>query len=100
MTSLQFLDFLEAKLAEHGVSKVISSARHLADVYRLFERGERARRVVEEALAAMAKEEIAAPADLEERVRAYLSEHPEASWDEAVAALVEDAPSVGKDPAS
>ncbi len=88
MTSLQFLDFLEAKLTEHGVSKVIPSARQLADVYHLFERGERARRIVDEALAAMSKEEIAAPADLEERVRAYLREKPEAPWDEAVAELV------------
>jgi len=88
MTSLQFLDFLEAKLAEHRVSKVIPSARQLADVYRLFERGERARRIVDAALATMSEEEIAAPADLVERVRAYLAEHPEAPWEEAVAELV------------
>jgi hypothetical protein len=59
----------------------------LADAWRLFKRGERARRVVKEALAAMAKEEITAPDDLEERVRAYLSENPEAPWDEAIEAL-------------
>ena len=35
---------------------------------------------MDEALAAMSTEEIAAPADLEKRVRAYLAEHPEASW--------------------
>ncbi len=73
---------------EHGASKVIPSAPQLADVYRLFERGERARRMVDEALAAMSKDEIAAPEDLEERLRAHLIEHPEASWDQAVAALV------------
>ena len=39
------------------------------------------------AIAAMAAEEIAAPGDLQERVRAYLTEHPASSWDEAVAAL-------------
>ena len=28
------------------------------------------------------------PADLDERVRAYLDEHPEMPWDAAVAAIV------------
>jgi hypothetical protein len=87
MTSPEFVALLERKLAEHGVGKVIPDARDLANAYRLFERGARAKRVVDEALAAMSREEIVAPADLEERVRAYLAEHPEASWDEGVEAL-------------
>ncbi len=32
--------------------------------------------------------EIDVPADLDERVRAYIAEHPEVSWDAAVAAIV------------
>ncbi len=78
LTSPQFIDLLELKVAEHGVGKVIPDARKLADAYRLFIRSEHARRVVEEALAAMPTTEIATPADLAERVRAYLVEHPEA----------------------
>ena len=77
MTSPQFVAFLEEKLAEHGAGKVIPSARELADAYCLFARGERARRIAEEALAAMSAEETAVPVDLEEHLRAYLVEHPE-----------------------
>jgi hypothetical protein len=87
MTSRQFIDFIEAKTAENGVRKVIPSDLDLANAYRLFARGARARRIAEEALAAMSTKETAAPADLAERVRAYLAEHPEAPWDEAVEAL-------------
>jgi hypothetical protein len=85
MTSRQFIDLLEAKLTEHGVGKVIPDARMIEDAYRLFVRGERARRVAEEALAAMSEEEgIAVPADLEARVRGYLEQHPAEAWDDAV----------------
>ena len=59
----------------------------MANAYRLFERGARAKRVVDEALAAMPRGKIAAPPDLGGRVRAWLAEHPEASWDKAVLAL-------------
>ena len=87
MTSPQLVEFLEAKFAEHGAAKVIPNARTLADAWRLFKRGRCAQRIAEEALATMPREEIVAPADLAERVRAYLAEHPEAPWDEAVEAL-------------
>ena len=88
MTSRQFVNLLEEKLAEHGAGKVIPSADRLADAYRLLFRGKRAREVAEQALAAMPMEECSAPTDLEERVRAFLQENPDASWDLAIAALV------------
>lgn len=91
MTSRQFIDFLEAKISENGVSKVIPSATDLANAYRLFARGARARRVAKEAMAAMSTEDTAAPDDLEERVRAYLAEHPEVPWDAAVETLMSEA---------
>jgi len=87
MTSRQFIDFLEAKLIEHGVGKVVPSTEALVDAYRLFARGARTRVVVEQAITAMAEEPIATPADLAERVRAWLAEHPEEAWDAAVKAI-------------
>jgi DNA topoisomerase VI subunit B len=87
MTSRQFINFLEEKLAAHGAGKVVPTSDQLADAYRLFFRGKRAREVAERALAALPTEECSAPADLEERVRAYLEENPEAAWDDAVTAL-------------
>jgi hypothetical protein len=88
MTSRQFIDFLEAKIGDNGVSKVIPSALDLANAYRLFARGARARRIAEEALAAMSPGEIVAPDDLELRVRGILKENPSTRWDAAVAALL------------
>jgi hypothetical protein len=87
LTSRQFIDFLESKLTEHGVGKVIPDADRLANVYRLFVRSKRAKQVAEEALAAMSTKGITAPADLEEQVRAYLTKNPGAAWDDAVAIL-------------
>jgi hypothetical protein len=87
ITSRQFVDYLEAKLAEHGVRKVIPDADRLADAYRLFKRGERVAEIAQAAVDKMKEEEIAAPADLAERVRAYLAEHPATSWIQAVSAL-------------
>jgi hypothetical protein len=88
MTSGQFIDLLEAKLAEHSVGKVIPGADELEDAYRLFARGARAKLIAEGALAAMSKEKTTAPTDLVKRVRAYLAKHPESAWDEAVSTLV------------
>jgi hypothetical protein len=79
--------FLENKLTEHGVSKVVPSADALADAYRLFARGARARPIVEAALATVMAADIPVPRDLERRVRSYLAKHPEMSWDDAVAAV-------------
>ena len=41
VSSRRFIDFIEQKLAEHGISKVIPEAAGLADAYRLFVRGQR-----------------------------------------------------------
>lgn len=80
MTLPQFVALLEEKLTEHGVGKVIPSADKLVDAYRRFKFGARARLIVEEALSAMSREEIAATADIETRLRAYIEQHPGASW--------------------
>ena len=90
MASDQFVRFVERKLAEHGVKKVVPGPNCLGNTYRLFARGERVRRVVEECLAAQDDEEIAAPVNLEDRVRRYLEENPVATWDEAVRQVFQD----------
>jgi hypothetical protein len=55
--------------------------------YRLFARSERIRTIVKEAIAADADAEIAVPDDLVAQVRAYLAEHPDEPWEDAVTAL-------------
>jgi hypothetical protein len=51
-------------------------------------RGERVRQVIDDMLKAHAVEEIAVPEDLEQRVREYLGENPEAPWGAAIHAAV------------
>jgi hypothetical protein len=86
MTSRQLVDFVEAKLEEHGVEKLVPDEDVLeAQARRLIEHkltrdlidGER-ERIAQEA----ARKEL--PADLEDRLEALLEERPELSWDAAL----------------
>ncbi len=88
MTSDRFIRFVEDKLVENGVAKVVPPTATLAETYAAHRRGAEAARALEAELARLNAEPVAAPADLEQRVRAYLAEHPASSWDEAIKALV------------
>lgn len=90
MTSDQFVAFVERKLTEHRTAKVIPSAETLAETYAALKRGDMARQALEAELARLNAEPIDVPADLAERVRAYLDEYPKETWDAAVRAVVED----------
>ena len=85
-----FVGFLERKLAEHGVRKVVPDSGTLE---------RHARRVIEQGLAEAALRENRArlqreaaaaelPADLDDRVRLLLEQEPELPWDLAVAAVI------------
>jgi hypothetical protein len=90
MTSRQLVDFVESKLQEHGVEKVIPDdevliehARHHLEM-----------KLSDELLAEHA-EEIARraaaqepPPDLRWRVEELLEEEPELSWDQALAKII------------
>jgi hypothetical protein len=65
MASDQFVAFVERKLTEAGIAKMVPSKDQLEAAYRLFARSERIRTIVEEAIAADADAEIAVPDDLE-----------------------------------
>jgi hypothetical protein len=96
MTSRQFIDFLDQKLTEHGVEKVVPDAE-------IIER--HARRLVEQRLAKeeidkirdrLAKEAAARklPSDLPGRVRKLLADRPELSWDLALALILQRPPAL------
>jgi hypothetical protein len=85
-----FVDFLERKLAEHGIRKVVPDPATLE---------RHARRVIEQGLAEEALREnrarlqaevasAALPEDLGDRVRSLLEQEPGLPWDLAVAAVV------------
>ena len=90
MTSRQLVDFVEEKLEEHGVEKVVPANGALT---------QHARRLLEQASTRKALEDVAAeiaqraaevdlPEDLQDRVQALLAEQPELAWDHALARVV------------
>jgi hypothetical protein len=89
-TSPDLIAWVEGKLHEHGVRKVIPGTAVLAAAYR----GAVAKRLAQQrvqALLAAARDEaeqVRVPARLARKIRRLLQERPEASWTTAVAALV------------
>jgi hypothetical protein len=84
----QLIDFIERKLEEHGVKKVVPDEERLGEAFQLFARGVRLEEAVEAALRDD-RESIEVPADLSQKIRAYLEEHPEMSWEVAVQTIAE-----------
>ena len=89
MTSPQFLEFLERKLKEHHVAKIVPDVATLNEAYVAFERGRRLEEAVEEVLEDIEDEDITPPKNLEKRVRSLLKRKPAIRWDAAVAAIVD-----------
>src|SRR6516162_7213298 len=90
MTSRQLVDFVEQKLAEHGVDKVMPENGAIeGHARRLIERT-----LTEKAIAEMAPDiarraaDAELPKDLDHQIAAILVGHPELSWDQALAQVV------------
>jgi hypothetical protein len=84
----QLIDFIERKLEEHGIKKVVPDEERLAEAFQLFAHSARVEEAVEAALQDD-RESIEVPADLSQKVRAYLEDHPETSWEVAVQIIAE-----------
>jgi hypothetical protein len=91
MPSDQFVEFLENKLEEHGIAKVIPNAETLGKTYQIFTKGEKLKAAFKEAEKAIGAEEDAGaiPVDIVKRVRDILNEHPEIPWHVAVHSLLD-----------
>jgi len=83
LPSDQLVAFIERKLQQHGIAKVVPDQDQLEQTYRLFARSKQVQEVVAKALASAPTGEISIPDDLERRVREYLEQHPDARWDAA-----------------
>jgi hypothetical protein len=92
MTSDTFVDWLERRLTEHGVTKVIPTPDILTKTYQLA----RQTKAINEELArlhtTMRDQAVAIPDDLDARVHATLQENPALSWDAAVWKIVMEEP--------
>jgi DNA topoisomerase VI subunit B len=91
-TSSQFVGWLEAKLDEHGVHKVIPDAETLALQYRRSLARRAVNRKIDEIEASARADaaQAAIPGDLADRVRDLLDEDDSMSWDDAVTQIVMD----------
>jgi hypothetical protein len=87
MTSPQFVVFVERKLKENGVTKIVPDQELLAEVYAGVERGRRLQEAIEE-LDEVDMEDFKPPDDLERRVKAKLKKYPHMRWDAAIEASV------------
>ena len=84
----ELIDFVDRRLTELKVRKIVPVRDTLADAYRQFRRGERIQQLIDVELAK--PDNAPVPRDLVRQVRAYLEEHPEVPWDAAVAHIVRD----------
>src|SRR5258706_5152014 len=89
MTSPQFIAFVERKLKENGVKKVVPDLELLTEAYAGIERGRRLEEAVEE-LDEIDMDDCKPPKDLEQRVRKILEKHPAMRWDAAIERIVDE----------
>jgi DNA topoisomerase 6 subunit A-like protein len=85
MTSDELVRFIEQKLQQNGIGKIVPDSKVLAETYRTFARGVRLKKRVDELLAAEGEEDqIKVPRSLDKQVRAYIAANPAARWDHVV----------------
>jgi hypothetical protein len=87
MTSSQLVAFVERKLTEQGIRKIIPDKETLDKAYRLAVRSERLRKTVEDAIKASAKDDIAVPDDLAQKIQERFGKSPVLSWSVVVATM-------------
>jgi hypothetical protein len=91
LPSDQLVAFVERKLTEHGIQKIIPNDDLLRDAFQLYAKSKRVEEIVAKAISEIDDDDVTAPDDLSSRVTALLKEYPKFRWDEAVAAIVEGA---------
>ncbi len=89
MTSPQFVAFVERKLLDNGVAKIVPDGDLLDRVYTSIERGRRLEDAAEK-LDAINTKDIKPPVDLEKRIKEILKRIPHIRWDAAIELIVDD----------
>jgi hypothetical protein len=87
MTSPQFVTFVERKLRQHGIAKIVPDKELLAEAYARMERGRRLEEAVE-SLKEIDTRDVEPPEDLEDRVRVMLKAQPSKRWDAVLEEIV------------
>ena len=96
MTSRQLIDFVEGKLKQHGIGKVIPDDETLAKTYEMFAASDRLSEAFEELKEKLEDESeapIKVPKNLEAKVESMFRKYPDISWHRAIRLLIDpDAP--------
>jgi len=92
LASDQLVAFIERKLKEHGISKVVPDNDTLAAAYRRMRRQLTVQQVIDKAVAELGGEDEALPVprNLESLIAKRLKENPAKSWDAALREIAED----------
>jgi hypothetical protein len=91
MTSRQFIDWLEAKLQKHGVTKIVPNNKTLNQAYRRAVHLARIQEAIDEAVESIKEEKVVVPRDLQKRLKAMLKK-TERSWDAVLWEIVSGEP--------
>jgi hypothetical protein len=97
MTSRQLVDFVEAKLQQHGIKKVVPDRETLAKTFKMFAASDRLAEAFDDMKKNLEDEGEAPPVEvpdgLEATVKAKLEEKPDITWHHALRLIVDpDAP--------
>jgi hypothetical protein len=87
MASPQFVEFLERKLRENKIGKIVPDHELLSEAYTAIERGRRLAKAIK-SLDEIDMANCRPPADLENRVQQLLEQDPTLRWDAALAGIV------------
>jgi hypothetical protein len=90
MTSAQLIKFLETKLGEHGVRKVIPENGAIEEYARYVVKERMLKKFSDRLTKQVAAVKL--PKDLPQQVEEFLEVHPEWPWDVAVAQIIADRP--------
>ena len=89
LTSEEFIAFVERKLTEHGVGKVVPTKAVLNSTYRMLAQGREVEKVIKRELRKLnGHQSVRVPSNLMAQVEDYLRRNPTHRWDKAVASLV------------
>jgi hypothetical protein len=89
LASEDLVSWIERKLDEHGIEKVVPDNTELADAYQRMRLQAAAQAKIDELIEKMARQTVAAPDDLAEQIHQKLENDPELSWDAALREIAE-----------
>jgi hypothetical protein len=90
MGSAELIEFIEGKLEENGIEKVVPDEEILNEAYLEFDRGIRLKKIFEETEKNLVASDLKVPEDLNQKVRDVLAKNADLRWDDAVQIVLDE----------